>query len=92
MCVVSDIAFQDAAWLHRRHRPTMLFKPHALSGRLVHKTRYGTIYAIFSGLEYGKPLWIARLCAGSWVTWESRLSAERIEFSSGAYYLFPNSR
>jgi hypothetical protein len=91
---MSPEIFTDRAWLHRRQRPTWMFEPSKLYGRLVHKTNKGTVYAIMQGIYIGKPFWVARLSIDgsgrqSWFTVEAELQATSIEFEDAGIYTFP---
>ena len=88
--VMQKIIFEHKAWLHRRDGYCWEFTANEqTSGLLCHKTRYGTVYAIFEDVGIGKPFWVGRLHDKSWLTWEGRLGARRIEFENGGKYVFP---
>jgi len=83
--------FAGCAWVHRKGKPSMLFRPDPLMHKLAHRTKYGTLYLIFDDLKIGKPFWIGRYFdapKGSFVTWERELRARSIEFASGGQYFF----
>ena len=77
------------AWLHRKHKCPWMFTPNAAYGRLIYKSRHGTVYGIFESIQYGKPLWVGRLVENKWITWERELRAYKIEFGNGGEYVFP---
>jgi hypothetical protein len=79
------------AWLHIRDGYCWEFE--AIGGdSLFHRTRYGNLYAILTGVGYGKPFWVGRCFASVWASWEGTLGARRIEFEGGGVYTFPGKR
>jgi hypothetical protein len=83
-------SFADCAWLHRKHKPTWLFRPDPRYGQLAHTTRAGTVYLIMPGLHSGKPFWIGQVASKSVFTVEREIRAREIEFANGGKYIFPN--
>lgn len=77
----------SSATLYRSKGPPWEFVPSQKYHALVHETTKN-VYAILPGIQYGKPLWIARLVNDSWLTWERQLKATRIEFDNGDVYTF----
>jgi len=84
----------NKALLFRKQGPAWEFEStkDGPNDRLLHVTKYGTVYAIFTGLGHGKPLWIARLIddksGAYWFTDEARLKAQYIKFENGDEYWF----
>lgn len=84
-------------YLHRRNKALWIFEPSPKYGRLVHTTRYGTVYAIFWDIQQyvSKPVWIGLRIphfydkGDSWVTVEREIRADYLEFENGAKYYFP---
>lgn len=82
----------NTAVLFRKRGPAWEFVPSAIYHRNVHITRSGTVYGLMldDASEY-KQIWIGRWVpdANTWVTYEDRVGAIRIEFSNGGVYYFP---
>ncbi len=85
-------SFADCAWLHRKGKPTWLFRPDPRYRRLSHTTKAGTVYLIESALHSGKPFWIGRVAGKTVFTSEREIRAKEIEFANGGRYIFPNGR
>ena len=83
-------SFANCAWVHRRGKPTWLFRPDPVHRALSHKTRSGTVYLIMVGVVIGKPFWIGRVHHNIVFTVEKEIRARDIEFSNGGRYIFPN--
>ena len=89
-----------SASLHFKGKPNIWeFKPDPRYGMLTHTTRAGNTYGIIVGKSYAPVIWIGQLTmikqngetAYRWYNATSKLRIERIEFSDGGKYLFPNS-
>jgi len=79
------------AYLHRRGKPLWVFEWCEIEGNFIHTTRYKKTYAILA--DHFKPFWVG-LCVTQgnkdiWVTVESELKADYIEFENGGKYYFP---
>jgi hypothetical protein len=83
-------SFAHCAWLHRKGKPTWLFRPDPRYGQLSHTTRAGTVYLIEPGLHSGKPFWIGQVSGKTIFTVERELRSQEIEFANGGRYIFPN--
>lgn len=69
------------------------FKDDPEYGSLVYRTGRN-IYKVMEGLDFSTPFWVGKLVITkgeeSWVTVETELRAERLDFDSGGVYLFPD--
>lgn len=84
-------SFAGCAWLHRRGKPTWMFRPDPRYRSLSHTTRSGTVYLIMPGVHEGKPFWIGQVEGDTVFTVEKHLRSREIEFSNGGRYIFPNA-
>lgn len=85
-----DDDLSGSAWLFRYGKPPWRFDPvRGNLGELVHVTNRGTRYAIMFGNASIKPIWIGVFRDGKWLTCEKQIRANRIYFSSGGVYAFP---
>lgn len=85
-----DDDLSGSAWLFRYGKPPWRFDP--VPGSLVglfHVTNRGTRYSIMTGDASIKPFWIGVLRDGKWLTCEKQIRANRILFSNGGVYMFP---
>jgi len=77
----------NGAVLIRRDRAPWAFTYSPIYGELVRCTR-SNVYAILH-TPHSKPFWVARRQGSVWLTVESALRADRIEFDNGGVYVFP---
>jgi len=78
------------AYVHFKNGRVWKFEEQPGRSFLCHTTRYSTLYAIITCLSAIKPIWIGRYYEEDrcWLSVESYLGAEYVEFCLGQRYYF----